>query len=218
MINFEGINVCDTSRYSPRTETVQLLLAALEQVRLIQVRCPPFSGKTSMAQLVCKRLKEIYNHNINVQDRIVAISLAAGLADDRPFALAFSSATNVEFDIWMKQAHDIPSYLVLDEAQQLYDVDRYKAQKIWAFIKTGLPSQLRLLLFCSYGDSPASNIATTNKRKSMFTPVKISPPNVMYMQPYTTNDINIPGLACNRTEIKDIYNVLRPCKFIYLFF
>lgn len=108
----EGISLTDPD-ISQRSELVSHLAKSLEQKKVILVRAPPYSGKTSLAQLL-----ENYLVNSSKQYRVIRVSLLWGSSVGRKweyntFGEVWEKIVGVDWYSWVGQCEKIPSILIV---------------------------------------------------------------------------------------------------------
>ncbi|RHZ81397.1 hypothetical protein Glove_120g139 [Diversispora epigaea] len=127
--SIEGISLTDPD-ISVRSEIILSLIKDLMQKKIILVRSPPCSGKTSLAQLT-------ENYLVQSQDfleyRVIRISML----------WASAKIIGVSWIEWIGQCKSIPSILIMDEVQKIYKGEHVfdeteTAMEFWNTIKANL--------------------------------------------------------------------------------
>jgi hypothetical protein len=144
------------------------LAKSLEQKKVILVQAPPYSGKTSLAQLLENHLVV----NSLKLLRVIRISLLWGLVVGKKceydtFGKVWKRIVGVEWHKWVEQCEKIPSILIIDEAQMIYR-DKNNANEsmkntgtaveFWDTIKLCLQGSMNLnvIMFAAYGYDTSS--------------------------------------------------------------
>ena len=113
----EGVNLNDPD-INLRFDIISPLIKDLLSKKVILVRAPPFSGKTSIAQILEQSLVKApeFSHY-----RVIRISCLwrAGIHWDN-FGEQWKSIVGVSWKEWMYQCEKITSILIIDEAQLIY--------------------------------------------------------------------------------------------------
>ncbi|OZJ01515.1 hypothetical protein BZG36_05572 [Bifiguratus adelaidae] len=171
---YEGIDVDDKAKFIARDEIVTRLLNDLSTYRIMIVRSPPMTGKSSLAQLVEKRLKDqIEADTSGMPKRVFLLSmLSMGRGTgDWTFAEQFQKLMGgVSWDEFVVECIRVETYLIVDEAQVLYSSTgriedcRHRGEALWGVQKWTRQRQgnLKLLAFATYGYDGAwdsSNLA-----------------------------------------------------------
>ncbi len=188
----EGIDLTDKSNIT-RDNTIKSIFELLTKFHSLQIRCPPFSGKTSVAQLM-----ELYINKCVPSARVASTS-AASLTAQLPFSDLFLRDIGVDLHTFINDTTS-PGFIILDEAQKSYYVDDYKTGDFWSLFKAKLPSNIHILLVCSY--SEALSLPTS--------PVKFRPEQSIYLYARKVDIgggkmIDIPGLTATEEEAKQLF-------------
>ncbi|RHZ84668.1 hypothetical protein Glove_78g162 [Diversispora epigaea] len=161
--SIEGISLTDPD-ISVRPEIIPSLIKDLMQKKIILVRSPPYSGKTSLAQL-------LENYLVQSQDfleyRVIRISLlwasAVGMRCNwETFGTVWEKIIGVSWIEWIGQCKSIPSILIMDEIQKIYKYEHEfdesmknteNAMEFWNTIKANLQesSNVYIIMFGAYG-------------------------------------------------------------------
>ncbi|RGB43525.1 hypothetical protein C1646_737945 [Rhizophagus diaphanus] len=157
----EGVNVNDPD-ISLRFDIIPPLVRDLLDKKVILVRAPPFSGKTSLAQILEYNLvhaPEFKNR------RIIRISMIWGHAVGvencfDSFRELWNKIIGIDWFEWLGQCRFIETILIIDEAQLIYgrekkvdDQNRKSADQFWTIVK-GLLQEItgiNIILFAAYG-------------------------------------------------------------------
>ncbi|RHZ80840.1 hypothetical protein Glove_131g40 [Diversispora epigaea] len=180
-----GYSIEDVSLTDPdismRSEIILSLIKDLMQKKIIFIRSPPYSGKTSLAQL-------LENYLVQSQDfseyRVIRISMLwASVVKMKcnwnTFGTVWKNIIGVSWLEWIGQCKSIPSILIMDEVQMIY-MDDYEivrsmntktALGFWNTIKANLQelSNIYIIMFGTYGYGVNST--------GLSTPVTIPPDN-----------------------------------------
>lgn len=188
----EGIDIYDKSNIL-RENTIKCIYELLIKYNVLQIRCPPFSGKTSVGQLI-----ELYINKETPSSRIVSLSLSA-LSEQIPFLDLFKREVGVDWEFFINDA-STSCFIIFDEAQSGYYVDQYKTEHLWKIFKNAIPVHFHILFLCSYTE--ALSLPTS--------PVKFRSEQTIYLFPRSVdigggNMINMPGLVATDQETKQLF-------------
>jgi hypothetical protein len=212
----EGVNLSGRDRefISLRFDIIKFLIDELKDKKVILVRAPPFSGKTSTAQILEEALvnaPEYSNH------RIIRISLLwESLINWDTFGEKWKSIVGISWDEWTKQCKKIPSILIIDEAQRIYGKDKVvsnkeSADQFWATVKSLLQevSYINIIMFAAYGYRSSNCTA----------PVKLSEKNCKSLidinfsqgelKTYVKNYCNKCFKSLNQQDVLELYEYIR---------
>ncbi|RHZ86763.1 hypothetical protein Glove_46g66 [Diversispora epigaea] len=179
--SIEGISLTDPD-ISMRPGIIPSLIKDLMQKRVILVRSPPYSGKTSLAQL-------LENYLVQSQDfskyRVIRISMIWGSfvkmkCNWETFGTVWEKIIGVSWVEWIGQCGSIPSILIMDEVQKIYKGEHKfdenmknteTAIEFWDTVKASLQglSNFYIIMFGAYGYGANS--------AGLSTPVTIPPDN-----------------------------------------
>jgi len=175
--SFEGITFSDQLLMN-RERTVNSILRLLEHLLFLQIRSPPFSGKTSMQQLLYRALE--------AKHPVVALSLTrmGALNTHQTFLEYFEEEIGMSLQQFLGSTKSL-KFLLVDEAQKLYGSINAVNQSLWALIKHPR-ADLRIVLTCSYGGAAVGGLLAT--------PVQFPPLNQIHFFPRT---------LCVLSEVKD---------------
>ncbi|CAG8598094.1 8930_t:CDS:2 [Diversispora eburnea] len=161
--SIEGVSLTDPD-ISMRSEIIPSLIKDLMQKKIILIRSPPYSGKTSLAQL-------LENYLVQSQDfseyRVIRISMLWASAvkmkcNWETFGTVWEKIIGVSWIEWIGQCKSIPSILIMDEVQKIYK-DKHEfdesmkntetAMDFWDTIKANLQesSNVYIIMFGAYG-------------------------------------------------------------------
>ncbi|GBB86517.1 hypothetical protein RclHR1_12940004 [Rhizophagus clarus] len=167
----EGVNLNDPDT-NPRFDIIKPLVNELINKKVILVRAPPFSGKTSTAQILEHSLVNApeYSHY-----RIIRISLiwGGGINWDN-FGEMWAEIVGVTWKEWIRHCNKIPSILIVDEAQLIYSDKEIAgnngktADQFWMVIKSLLQevTGINIIMFAAYG-------YRSSNHSGLSTPVKL---------------------------------------------
>jgi hypothetical protein len=144
---------------------VSSLAKILEQKRVILFRAPPYSGKTSIAQLLENYL--VVNNSSELL-RVIRVSLLWGSSvgkkcDYDTFCEVWKKIIGVGWYEWVEQCEKIQTVLIMDETQMIYEVKNEDnedvsmknagtAVEFWDTIKECLQgTNLSVIMFAAYG-------------------------------------------------------------------
>ena len=167
----EGINIDDPDT-SPRFDIIKPLVNELKNKKVILVRAPPFSGKTSTAQILEQTLVNAPEFSTH---RVIRISLLwkPNINWDT-FGEKWKNIVGVSWEKWIDQCDKIPSILIVDETQLIYEDkevtgnEKGTADQFWIVIK-GLLQEvtgLNIIMFAAYG-------YRSSNHTGLLTPVKL---------------------------------------------
>eukprot|EP01132_Coremiostelium_polycephalum_P011619 gene11619-14227_t len=167
----EGIDL--TSKIiSKRKVTVEKILKTTLEQRIVLLRSPPFSGKTSLCLLLSDYIQRHHQYIELVQFTNLVTSNAQSKQDfDRCWILN----TSKTWDEWItvQPTDDKIRVIIFDEAQSTYDNQFYKSS--WSIIKNlmGMKNnRIHILFMATYGDIEMQS----------FTPVPFQSQNCLGMQ------------------------------------
>ncbi|CAB5379351.1 unnamed protein product [Rhizophagus irregularis] len=157
----EGVNVTDPD-ISLRFDIIPSLVRDLLNKKVILVQAPPFSGKTSLAQILEYNLvnaPEFSNH------RIVRVSMIWGQTVGvencfDSFRELWLKIIGIDWFEWLGQCRLIETILIIDEAQLIYgrekkidEQNRRSADQFWMMIKSLLQevTRINIIMFAAYG-------------------------------------------------------------------
>ncbi|CAB4441696.1 unnamed protein product [Rhizophagus irregularis] len=167
----EGVNINDPD-ISLRFDIIPSLVKDLMDKNVILVRAPPFSGKTSLAQILEYNLvhaPEFLNH------RIVRVSMIWGQQVGvencyDSFRELWKRIIGIDWFDWLGQCRYIETILIIDEAQLIYgrekkvEQNQKSADQFWMIVK-GLLQEvtgINIIMFAAYGyrSSNTTGLAT----------------------------------------------------------
>ena len=118
---YEGVNLVSVT-LCQREPTICKLLDSLHEERIILIRSPPMTRKTSLGQLLEAKLLQS-NEIKNELARVFRISLIwmEDLIDPSwTFADGFKMLMNMTWNEFLNQCGCKKTYLIIDEVQKLY--------------------------------------------------------------------------------------------------
>ncbi|CAB4419098.1 unnamed protein product [Rhizophagus irregularis] len=220
----EGVNLSGRDRQliSLRFDIIKSLINELKYKKVILVQAPPFSGKTSTAQILEEALvnaPEYSNH------RIIRISLLwSSHINWDTFGKKWKSIVGISWEEWTDQCRLIPSILIVDEAHLIYgkdkevsnkeSADKESADQFWATVKSLLQevSDLNIIMFAAYGYR-SSNYA------GLATPVKLPETNCKSLidinfsqgelKTYVMNYCNKCFKILNQQDVLELYKYIQ---------
>jgi hypothetical protein len=178
----EGIYLTDPD-INQRSDLVSSLAKRLMQRRVILFRAPPYSGKTSLAQLLENYL--VVNNSSKIL-RVIRVSLLWGMTVGKKceydtFCDVWEMIVGIGWHKWVGQCEKIQTVLIMDETQKIYeskdkaDVNMENtgsADEFWDTIKGCLQeTNLSVIMFAAYADGVTS--------AGLSTPLHIPPENSM---------------------------------------
>ncbi|KAF0450879.1 crinkler family protein [Gigaspora margarita] len=157
----EGVVVNDPS-ISLRFDIVGPLIRDLKEKRVILVRAPPFSGKTSTAQILEHALVSTPEFS---EYRVIRISLiwkafVAVANCFESFGTLWKRLFGLEWAEWLMQCNKVKTILIIDEAQLIYGKGKKvdsnneeSADQFWMVVKNLLQEvmNLNIIMFAAYG-------------------------------------------------------------------
>jgi len=163
----EGVNINDPD-VSLRFDIIPPLIKDLIDKKVILVRAPPFSGKTSVAQILEHNLvnaPEFSNY------RVIRISLLWGINFNwDTFGEKWKSVVGISWEEWITQRRAIPTILILDEAQLIYGKEKKvdpnnkeSADQFWMIVKGLLQevTRINIIMFAAYGYRSSNHTGLT---------------------------------------------------------
>jgi hypothetical protein len=152
----EGINIYDPD-ISLRSDIIPTLTKDLIDKDVILVHAPPFSGKTSLAQILeytLVRAPEFKNH------RVIRISLLwESNFNWNTFGEKWKKIIGISWVEWVNQRNLIPSILIVDEAHLIYEKeknidgnDKESADQFWMVVKSAIQemANIKIIMFATY--------------------------------------------------------------------
>ena len=124
-----------TAVVSLRHNTVDAIVSLVEERRIVLVRAPPFSGKSTLASLVAKSLKD---------KRCININLGFKSSDSFPEFYKKYACESWEDTL----ASNKPTLLIIDEVQQTYAPVEENLQ-LWSVVKLLLGRYIKAYLICT---------------------------------------------------------------------
>ncbi|CAB5386898.1 unnamed protein product [Rhizophagus irregularis] len=175
----EGISLTDPD-VNKRPDLVSRLAKSLMEKRVLLVQAPPYSGKTSLSQL----LEDYLINSSNL--RVIRISLLWGSSvgircEYDTFGEVWKNIVGVEWYEWVGQCEKIQTVLIIDETQLIYKNEKQNqadvsmkyagnAADFWDIVKLCFQGiNLHVIMFAAYGYGPNS--------AGLSTPVHIPPKN-----------------------------------------
>ncbi|CAG8679291.1 1176_t:CDS:2, partial [Ambispora gerdemannii] len=164
---FEGISLTDPD-ISHRFEKTSSLIKDLIKKKVLLIRAPPYSGKTSMAQLMEYHLVSSSEYS---KYRVIRISMLWGSAVGvncswETFGELWKRVIGISWIEWVGQCQQIPTILILDEVQLIYKQERgidesneTSADVFWRTVKGCLQemSNIYIIMFGTYGYHSANS-------------------------------------------------------------
>ncbi|CAG8469981.1 1580_t:CDS:2, partial [Ambispora gerdemannii] len=175
---FEGISLTDPD-ISYRSKVVFSLVEELIKRKIILVRAPPYSGKTSLSQLMEYHLVNSPGYS---KYRIIRVSMLWGSVVGvdcswETFGELWKRVIGVSWIEWIGQCQRAPTILILDEVQLIYKQERgidenkkSSADVFWKTIKGCLQemTNIYIIMFGAYVYHSANSAGLS-------TPVEIPP-------------------------------------------
>ncbi|PKB96184.1 hypothetical protein RhiirA5_435304 [Rhizophagus irregularis] len=154
---YEGVDLT-SSTTCKRESTINRLLECLCKERIILIRSPPMTGKTSLGQLLETRLLQL-DEVQNGSARVFRISLIwmENLIDPKwTFAEGFEKLMKITWDEFLQQCGHTKTYLIIDEVQKIYrqanQEPHHGGNAFWhAFKRIMQNLQLFIVALASYG-------------------------------------------------------------------
>ncbi|PKY43419.1 hypothetical protein RhiirA4_418251 [Rhizophagus irregularis] len=142
----EGISLTDPDT-NQRSDLVSSLAKRLEERRVILFWAPPYSGKTSLAQLMENYL--VVNNSSELL-RVIRVSLLWGSSVGKKceydtFCDVWKMIVGVEWYEWVGQCEKIPTVLIMDETQMIYE------SKEEVDVRCLQGTNLSVIMFAAYG-------------------------------------------------------------------
>ncbi|RHZ65020.1 hypothetical protein Glove_319g150 [Diversispora epigaea] len=172
--SFEGIQLGDHD-VSYRSEKISFLVKDLINEKVLLIRAPPYSGKTSLTQLIEHYLVSSSEYS---KYRVIRVSMLwDSFVNWSTFGKFWKSIIGVDWIEWSNQCRQIPTILILDEIQMIYkqkliinESNEASADIFWRTIKGCLQeiSNIYIIMFGAYG------YYSTNSA-GLSTPVEIPP-------------------------------------------
>ncbi|CAB4438790.1 unnamed protein product [Rhizophagus irregularis] len=157
----EGVNINDPD-ISLRFDIISSLVKDLMDKKVILVRAPPFSGKTSLAQILEYNLvhaPEFLNHRIVRVSMIWGQSVGLENCYDS-FGELWKRIIGIDWFDWLEQCRYIETILIIDEVQLIYgrekkgdERNRKSADQFWMIVKGLLQevTRINIIMFAPYG-------------------------------------------------------------------
>ncbi|CAG8598530.1 3549_t:CDS:1, partial [Ambispora gerdemannii] len=165
--NFEGIHLDDPD-ISYRSGKIYFLIKDLIDEKVLLVRAPPYSGKTSLAQLIEYHLVSSSEYS---KYRVIRVSMlwesAVGVnCSWETFGKLWKRVIGISWIEWVEQCQQIPTILILDKIQLIYKQERgidesneTNADVFWRTVKGCLQemSNIYIIMFGAYGYHSANS-------------------------------------------------------------
>ena len=178
----EGIYLKET-KIVRREATIETLLAQLEKKKVLLIKSPPMTGKTSMATLIADSLVK------NATEKILVISLSmvdfAQRGSDWKFEDCFRKELGFYWDDIFNYSKFRRIYLIIDEVQLIYkrigadgnaSSPSNKSEVVWAMAKSIISnttkSRISCVFFAAYGSS--------HQNSGMATPVEFEEGSTLF--------------------------------------
>jgi len=144
----DGVDVTGKTTYlTPREETVKNLYRELKQKQVILIRSPPYSGKTSLSQLLANHIKLKVG-----EENVIRLSLLRFIPGTMTFSEYWLQRTTLQLDENFLKKRDQRFYIILDEVQILYP---HENDLLWRILKDiqSEPKEYHIyvILFAAYG-------------------------------------------------------------------
>ncbi|KAJ3040784.1 hypothetical protein HK097_002464, partial [Rhizophlyctis rosea] len=189
LMNPEGVNF--DSFYTLRTQTVNKLSQALNDLDVLLVKGTPYCGKTGLAQLLARQLAH------STTAHIVSLSMIEAIDTDYNFEKHFSKWVGMRFGEYVQMKED--RYFLLDEAQISYDTNRANSSALWdntiKRVLGGRAPGLRVACFAAY-DSMAATSSPT--------PYQLSTNHIVSLHPKPNLTFPLPGLLLTPEEVNEM--------------
>eukprot|EP01125_Pyxidicula_operculata_P007879 TRINITY_DN265_c0_g3_i1.p1 TRINITY_DN265_c0_g3~~TRINITY_DN265_c0_g3_i1.p1 ORF type:complete len:539 (+),score=82.82 TRINITY_DN265_c0_g3_i1:677-2293(+) len=150
VMRIEGIDLSGRSFITYRQETFRAIESALDENNVILVQSPPFSGKTSLAELIRYHFERIYG-----AENCILLSMLR-LAPQQTIGALWTDVSGTTINSWYNKREKC--LIVLDEFQLLYaHGDDDIGGELWRLMKfidgsTGF-KHIKLVAFSSYGST-----------------------------------------------------------------
>eukprot|EP00742_Colponemidia_sp_Colp-10_P009092 GILJ01009891.1.p1 GENE.GILJ01009891.1~~GILJ01009891.1.p1 ORF type:complete len:596 (-),score=34.79 GILJ01009891.1:114-1901(-) len=154
----DGIQL-DGDKITFRESTVESFVSRLDVQKMLLVRSPPSSGKTSMTQLLYKWYRDNRPDVLTVS--VTCLNWNRGRSPSNPwsFEVGFGirSGVGMSYSELCEKNPNRQIVIMIDEFQLLYQSIE---TEIWEFLKKGLPLNLNMIMFAMYGEGGSSSVAT----------------------------------------------------------
>ena len=155
--NLEGIDLTNQTTFIERKGFIDNLLDACFARHSILIRSPPCTGKTSVSQLLYRKLYE--------DSSCLPISLTM-LVWDSSISFEDGFAKNSGFGCsWESILESVESFgsefkivLIVDEAQMLYS---YVQTQLWRQMKNGLANHAHIIFISAFGETVRNTLIST---------------------------------------------------------
>lgn len=147
-ISYDGIRIKDQHTIK-RTKKVNSIIETIVKYKITFLRAPPYTGKTSIGQLIEQQLKEIYQDSY-----IRRISWISDIDFDKLWKLN----TGAPFFDWIRISKFKDVFLIMDECQSIFEGDWGKM--VWPSIKSA-EGTIHFVIIASYGESNVKTILST---------------------------------------------------------
>lgn len=182
-LGYEGLDLAHIDNVCQRKQTVSRLLGDLFKKRIILVRSPPMTGKTSLAQLLEHNIlqSDEANEGLRCVLRISLMWMVKG-GMEWTFAEGFRTLMNMEWGEFIQTCRhsDIDIILIVDEVQMIYKPQNESEPRnggsiFWNTFKEVRQylSNLYIVAFASYGHYGAYT------RYGDHSVMNISPPSIL---------------------------------------
>ncbi|POG57833.1 hypothetical protein GLOIN_2v1791224 [Rhizophagus irregularis DAOM 181602=DAOM 197198] len=198
---YEGVNLTSAS-ICRREPTINKLLKSLLKERIILIRSPPMTGKTSLGQLLEAKLLQL-DEVQNGSARVFRISLIwiEKMTTSWTFSEGFEKLLGINWDDFLDQCGHKKTYLIVDEVQKIYRQSdgepHHDGSVFWNSFKRIMQNlQLFIVALASYGHYGA--YATRGNRSAM----DISPVNNLTAK----NKWGYKDICYTEDEFKDYFD------------
>ena len=151
--NLEGIDLTNDISFIERHSLIDRLLNAGLTKQSILIRSPPCTGKTSLSQLIYRKL---YENQSCLPISITMLAWEPHLSFEDGFAEYSGLGKSWQEMIKSFKSSKHLFVLIIDEAQTLYSHIR---TELWKQIKNGLP--IHIIFISAYGESVQNTNITT---------------------------------------------------------
>ena len=157
--NLEGIDLTNHTTFIERKGLIDNLLDACFARHSILIRSPPCTGKTSVSQLLYRKLYEDpscfqYHYSLTMLVWDLGISFEDGFAKHSGFGCSWESILeSVE-----SMVPEFKIVLIVDEAQMLYS---YVQTQLWRQMKNGLAPSVHIIFISAFGEKVRNTLIST---------------------------------------------------------
>ncbi|GAM21173.1 hypothetical protein SAMD00019534_043480 [Acytostelium subglobosum LB1] len=156
-LTYDGIQFAD-SGIVKREKTIKKVIEVVKSNKVTLLRAPPYTGKTSLGQLLEQHLKEMIVLEEKKRHYVRRISWTAPSTSLEQLWCLYTGQTLNE---WLMISKFRPVYLIMDEAHSIFSEESEWGKLVWPKIKSTESTNLHIILLAGYGETSVSSIIST---------------------------------------------------------